>query len=76
MFAEWGVGVDIEGLPPLSSWRVLVRNLFRTCRVRPKRDRDWWAYFGSFGDDFFGDDMVDEAHSCSTLSALTAESSR
>jgi hypothetical protein len=19
--------------------------------------RDWWAYFGSFGDDFFGDDI-------------------
>ena len=23
--------------------------------------RDWWAYFGSFGDDIFGDEDTDEA---------------
>ena len=28
--------------------------IFRS-RRRPTM-RDWWAYFGSFGDDFFGDD--------------------
>ena len=22
---------------------------------------DWWAYFGSFGDDIFGDEDTDEA---------------
>jgi len=23
--------------------------------------REWWAYFGSFGDDMFGDDWADGA---------------
>ena len=28
---------------------------FLHCRRRPST-RDWWAYLGSFGDDFFDDD--------------------
>jgi hypothetical protein len=30
-------------------------SLFRSYR-RPTL-REWWSYFGSFGDDFFGDDI-------------------
>jgi hypothetical protein len=26
--------------------------------------REWWAYFGSFGDDFFGDDPDAPASAC------------
>ena len=30
-------------------------------RLRSRRpSRDWWAYFGAFGDDFFGDDCVND----------------
>ena len=32
--------------------------LDRLCGRRPSRD--WWAYFGAFGDDFFGDDCVND----------------
>jgi hypothetical protein len=31
-------------------------------RSRPRLTvREWWAYFGSYGDDFFGDDVGAEA---------------
>ncbi|MET0144071.1 MAG: hypothetical protein ABW328_04700 [Ilumatobacteraceae bacterium] len=33
-------------------------HLFRF-RSRPSL-RDWWAYFGSFGDDLFGDEHDDD----------------
>lgn len=30
-------------------------------RLRCRRhSRDWWAYFGAFGDDFFEDDCVND----------------
>ena len=30
-------------------------------RLRDRRpSRDWWAYFGAFGDDFFGDDCIND----------------
>ena len=31
----------------------------KTQRHRPSI-RGWWAYFGSFGDDIFGDDLPDD----------------
>jgi hypothetical protein len=35
---------------------MLLSSLFRA-RRRPTAS-DWWEFFGSFGDDFFGDDLV------------------
>ena len=34
--------------------------MYRLSRFRCRRRltvREWWAYFGSYGDDFFGDDV-------------------
>ena len=39
-------------------------------RWRPTA-RDWWDYFGSFGDDFFGDDPLDGGDDPSEADQLT-----
>ena len=42
--------------------RKAISQLLRFRGVRERTEsRDWWAYFGSFGDDTFGDEHTDEA---------------
>ena len=48
---------------------MLRNSLFRP-RRRPTAS-DWWEYLGSFGDDFFGDDLVGDGDELSEAVALT-----